>query len=75
MSTPLISLAAERHGSGEDGSGDKDLLPRHNILQGAAIVEAAGATQSHGRPAIARAEHRVARVAGGVESPTAPISR
>jgi hypothetical protein len=67
MSTPLVSLAAERHGSGEDDSGDKNLFPRHNILHGAAIVEAAGATHTDGRPAVARAAHRVAWAAGGVE--------
>jgi hypothetical protein len=67
MSTPLVSLAAERHGSGEDDSGDKNLFPRHNILHGAATLEAAGATPTHGTPAHWRAARRVAQAGGGVE--------
>ena len=34
---PLVSRAAERHGSGKDGSGDKDLLPKHNILHSVTV--------------------------------------
>jgi hypothetical protein len=71
---PLVSRAAERHDSGKDGSGDKDLLPRHNTLRTRRFRGHRGPDASPRRaPAIARAEHSVAGIGEGVECPGALI--